>query len=332
VRRSDSRARCCSRSRWPPSRPAATALPRQTHRRRRGDAGIQHTVRRQRHLRFSPDLFSGALTPPALVAETPNPSFLAVYPTGNFLYAANEVRELNQQPGGAVSAFAVDRKTGSLTPVNQQSTRGGGAVYLVVDKAGRNVLVANYGGGSAAVLPIEADGRLKPASAFVQHAAAGPAAEPPISHGRTRSISIPRIGSRRRRPGPRPGASIASGARLDRSVADPPFVPVAPARGRATGVPPQGRARDHEKHHGDRVQPGRGARADADSDDLTLAPGQGSRRVQHRGGAGAPVRQVPYGSNRGTTASSCHRRRSQATWENADQGNTPRDSDDPPAR
>ena len=46
------------------------------------------------------DLASGALTPPALVAETPNPSFLAVHPTGNFLYAANEVREFNQQPGG----------------------------------------------------------------------------------------------------------------------------------------------------------------------------------------------------------------------------------------
>jgi 6-phosphogluconolactonase len=40
---------------------------------------------------------------------------------------------------------------------------------LVVDPAGKNVLVANYGGGSVAVLPIEADGRLQPASSFVQH-------------------------------------------------------------------------------------------------------------------------------------------------------------------
>jgi 6-phosphogluconolactonase len=115
------------------------------------------------------DLATGALTPPELVAETPNPSFLAVHPTGNFLYAANEVRALNDQPGGGVSGFAVDRATGKLTPVNQQSSRGAGAVHLVVDKAGRNVLVANYGGGSVAVLPIDKDGRLKEASAFVQH-------------------------------------------------------------------------------------------------------------------------------------------------------------------
>lgn len=122
------------------------------------------------------DLSSGALTPPELAAETPNPSFLAVHPSGNFLYAANEVRTLNDQPGGAVSGFAVDRTTGKLTALNQQSSRGSGAVYLVVDKAGRNVLVANYGGGSVAVLPIEKDGGLKAASAFVQHTAPSAAA------------------------------------------------------------------------------------------------------------------------------------------------------------
>ena len=135
------------------------------------------------------DLASGALTPPALVAETPNPSFLAIHPSGNFLYAANEVRDFNGQPGGAVSGFAVDRKTGNLTALNHQSSRGGGAVHLVVDKAGRNVLVANYGGGSAAVLPISGDGTLKPASAFVQHTAPSPAAEPPI-RPRAHSINL----------------------------------------------------------------------------------------------------------------------------------------------
>ena len=126
------------------------------------------------------DLATGALTPPALAAETPNPSFLAVHPNGNFLYAANEVRTFNDVPGGAVSGFAIDRKTGALTALNQQSSRGGGAVHLVVDKAGRNVLVANYGGGSVAVLPVNADGTLKPASAFVQHVAPDPAVVPPV--------------------------------------------------------------------------------------------------------------------------------------------------------
>jgi 6-phosphogluconolactonase len=38
-----------------------------------------------------------------------------------------------------------------------------------VDKEGKNVLVANYGGGSVAALPIQADGRLREASSFIQH-------------------------------------------------------------------------------------------------------------------------------------------------------------------
>jgi len=115
------------------------------------------------------DLATGALTPPELAAETPNPSFLAVHPRGDMLYAANEVRTFNNLPGGAVSGFAIDRSSGRLTPINQQSSRGEGAVHLIVDRAGRNVLVSNYGGGSAAVLPIDEAGRLKEASAFVQH-------------------------------------------------------------------------------------------------------------------------------------------------------------------
>ena len=115
------------------------------------------------------DLASGALSPPELAAETPGPSFLAIHPSRDFLYAANEVSSFEGKAGGSVSAFAIDRKTGRLTALNQQSSVGPGPAHLIVDKTGRDVLVANYGGGSVAVLPIEADGRLKPYSAFVQH-------------------------------------------------------------------------------------------------------------------------------------------------------------------
>ena len=116
---------------------------------------------------------TGALTPPELVAETPNPSYLAVHPTSAWLYAANEVRSFGDKETGSVSAFAVDRTTGRLSPLNQESSGGRGAVHLIVDNSGRNVLVANYGGGSVAVLPIGSDGALKPASAFVQHTGSG---------------------------------------------------------------------------------------------------------------------------------------------------------------
>ena len=118
------------------------------------------------------DTASGALTPPELAAETPSPSFLALHPTRTFLYAANEIGEFEGKKSGAVSAFSIDGSTGRLTLLNQQSSVGAGPAHVTVDGAGRNVLVANYGGGSVAVLPIGTDGRLQPASSFVQHTGA----------------------------------------------------------------------------------------------------------------------------------------------------------------
>ena len=112
---------------------------------------------------------TGALTQPELAAEVASPSFLAVHPTRNLLYSVNEINSFQGKQTGGVSAFSIDRASGKLTPLNQESSGGAGPAHLVVDKEGRNVLVANYGGGSVAVLPIDADGRLKPASSFVQH-------------------------------------------------------------------------------------------------------------------------------------------------------------------
>ena len=116
------------------------------------------------------DLAQGTLTAPVLAAESDNPSFLAVHPTRDWLYAVNEIGTYEGKPSGSVSAFAINRDSGALTPINRQASVGGGPAHLTVDHGGRNVLVANYGGGSVAVLPVGADGALKPASAFVQHA------------------------------------------------------------------------------------------------------------------------------------------------------------------
>lgn len=112
---------------------------------------------------------SGALTPPQLAADTSSPSFLAVHPGGGFLYAVNEVSTFEGKTSGAVSAFAINRATGLLKALNQQPSVGTGPAHLIVDKGGQNALVANYGGGSVAVVPIGKDGRLKSPSAFVQH-------------------------------------------------------------------------------------------------------------------------------------------------------------------
>jgi 6-phosphogluconolactonase len=118
---------------------------------------------------FRMDPTSGQLAAEGIAAETIHPSFLAIHPNRRFLYAANEIGEFEATAGGAVSAFAIDPESGKLTLLNQQSSRGSAPCHLVVDPMGKTVLVANYGGGSVAVLPIHTDGRLRPATTFIQH-------------------------------------------------------------------------------------------------------------------------------------------------------------------
>ena len=112
---------------------------------------------------------TGQLQPLGLAAETVNPTFLAVHPSRRFLYAVSEISSFQGQKSGAVSAFAIDPKSGKLSFLNQAPSRGAGPCHLTVDSRGRNLLVANYGSGSMAVLSISDDGRLREASDFVQH-------------------------------------------------------------------------------------------------------------------------------------------------------------------
>ena len=115
------------------------------------------------------DLESGKLTEKGLVAEVRNPSFVALNPAQTHLYAVSEVSDIGEKKVGGVTAYEIDAATGKLRELNRQPSGGAGPCHLVVDRSGKNVLVANYGGGSVACLPIEKDGKLKPASSFIQH-------------------------------------------------------------------------------------------------------------------------------------------------------------------
>jgi 6-phosphogluconolactonase len=115
------------------------------------------------------DSASGKLTALGLAAKEPDPSFLAIHPDGRHLYAVSEIFNFEGKKSGAASAYELDPHTGSLTLLNRVSTVGAGPCHITVDKSGRDVLVANYGSGSVAVLPVRQDGRLEDASAFVQH-------------------------------------------------------------------------------------------------------------------------------------------------------------------
>jgi len=112
---------------------------------------------------------SGELIPQGLAAETRNPSFIAVDPTNRFLYAVNEAPDYNGASSGGVSAFSINRQTGKLTLLNQVASRGADPCYISLDKTGKYLLVANYTGGSIAVFPLQPDGRLREATAFIQH-------------------------------------------------------------------------------------------------------------------------------------------------------------------
>ena len=112
---------------------------------------------------------TGTLTQVGVTEGVVNPSFLAIHPSNKFLYAVGEISEFDGQPTGGVTAFAIDPKDGGLTKLNEKSSGGAGPCHLVVDATGKNVLVANYGGGSVACLPINTDGTLEDASSFIQH-------------------------------------------------------------------------------------------------------------------------------------------------------------------
>ncbi|MDT8303790.1 MAG: lactonase family protein [Sedimentisphaerales bacterium] len=110
------------------------------------------------------DLGTGKLSDPVLAAETRNPSFLEIHPDGKFLYAVSE-----SGGAGSVSAYAIDSDTGDLKFINIQPSGGAGPCHVSIDHDGKNVLVANYGSGSASVIPIKSNGRLGEPTGFVQH-------------------------------------------------------------------------------------------------------------------------------------------------------------------
>lgn len=105
---------------------------------------------------------AGALTPPILVAETANPSWVTLSPDQKHLYAVTESATM-------AAAFATDLTTGKLTPLQTQDSGGKAPCHLVVDRSGRTLVIANYHTAIVAALPIRADGTLGPAGTIIPH-------------------------------------------------------------------------------------------------------------------------------------------------------------------
>lgn len=117
--------------------------------------------------RFHP--LSGELTAPELAAATPNPSFLALHPNQRYLYAVGETAESPGARTGTVCAFRINAADGQLALLNRESSGGAGPCHLAVAGAGKCLLVANYGSGSVAALPLQATGELGKPGTVIQH-------------------------------------------------------------------------------------------------------------------------------------------------------------------
>ena len=108
---------------------------------------------------FEMDSSSGKLSLVKLAAEAKNPSWLCLDPSQKYLYTVNETANFEGK-SGSVSAYAVDPSSHDLQLLNQVSSQGAGPAYVSLDATGKYVFVANYGGGSIAVLPVLPGGSL----------------------------------------------------------------------------------------------------------------------------------------------------------------------------
>jgi len=126
----------------------------------RGSGGI-HLVEMDDH--------TGALEYRHLAAECVNPSFLVVSPDRKSVFTVHETADYKGANTGSVGAFCCDPITGKLTLRNTQSSHGSYPCHITISKSGKHVLVANYGSGTLAVLPVLHEGSLADASCIIQH-------------------------------------------------------------------------------------------------------------------------------------------------------------------
>lgn len=123
---------------------------------------------------FAFDPQSGTVQLQQTVSHGKSPSFLAIHPAGQYLYAVNEEDDQGPDHSGSVDAYIIDPQTGQLTFLNQQLTHGQAPCHISVDRRGKLAFVSNYGSGSLTVLPILENGSLGEASQLIRHTGQGP--------------------------------------------------------------------------------------------------------------------------------------------------------------
>src|SRR6478672_10617224 len=116
------------------------------------------------------DVEKGTLMRPTLAADLRMPEFLALDPSGKRLYAACI---LPNREGG-VAAYEISDDASPLRLLNSEPTGGGQSCHVAVDRSGKCLLSAQYGGGNVSALPLASDGRIKPHASLIRHSGSGP--------------------------------------------------------------------------------------------------------------------------------------------------------------
>ncbi|HSR88179.1 MAG TPA: lactonase family protein [Pontiella sp.] len=106
------------------------------------------------------DTKTGALTPPALAAETTGAGFIAIHPNKHMLYSTD------------IAAFRIN-SDGTLTLINKLTPKGRDCCHISIDQTGQCLMAACYGSGSVSAFRIREDGSLSDLSSYHQHAGSG---------------------------------------------------------------------------------------------------------------------------------------------------------------
>ncbi|WP_010587316.1 lactonase family protein [Schlesneria paludicola] len=114
------------------------------------------------------NVMTGALTPKHRTSGVEHPFFIALSPDKRFLYSIH-AKSFGGKDSEEVAAYALDGRSGQMTLLNRQSSRGTASCYLDVDSTGNTVLVANYSTGNIASFPVKKDGALGESVSFFQH-------------------------------------------------------------------------------------------------------------------------------------------------------------------
>lgn len=122
------------------------------------------------------DLGDDGFTAVGRHTEIANPSYVAVHPSGDVLYAVSETGAGSDGVAGSVHALGIEGSLEEIefTPLGSRPSGGDHPCHLAVHPEGHTLVVVNYSGGTVTAYPLGPDGRIEDAETSFQHGGSGP--------------------------------------------------------------------------------------------------------------------------------------------------------------